>query len=232
MDYRIFSDNFKTVINEIKKLRLIIENYIKTHPRFGTALKPVNIDLSAPEIIKKMDNASQLTGTGPMAAVAGIIAQYAGEKAIAEGSREIIIENGGDIYFNCRREIITGLYAGDNPVAGNLALKISPDFMPLAVCSSSSYMGHSISLGKCDLATAVSSDAALADCAATMACNLVKSEDDIECTLNTMLCIRGIRGLILVKGNSVGIIGDLPEIIRNRDSKLTEKITKHKSIII
>ena len=45
-------------------------------------------------------------------------------------------------------------------------------------------MGHSMSLGHCDLATVISRDAALADAAATQAANKVKCTDEIEPTLN------------------------------------------------
>lgn len=231
-DYKIHTvDNIDKITDEIKKQRLIIEKYIEIYPDFKTAFKPLQISSDAPEIIKRMNKASILTGTGPMASVAGIIAEFAVQEALKNGSGEVIVENGGDIYLSCKKEIITGIYAGQNEIEANLALKINPGFMPVAVCSSSSFLGHSISFGKCDLATVLSKDAALADAAATKACNMVKSAKDIEKTMNTIIKIPGIESVIIVKNNNIGIIGNLPEIIRNRDSLLKSKITKHKSII-
>jgi ApbE superfamily uncharacterized protein (UPF0280 family) len=229
-DYRIFSDKPSAVKNAIKKLRSIIEEYISANPKFGSALEPVETGKNVPAIISVMHNASVLTGTGPMASVAGAIARFAAEEAFLAGSTEAVVENGGDIYLICRKEIITGLYAGDNKIAGNLAFKIRPELMPVAVCSSSSYMGHSLSLGRCDLATVISKDAALADAAATKACNMVKSVRNIELTLNKLIEIPGINGILIVKDDSIGMIGELPEIIRNKDEHLKNKITKHKSI--
>ncbi len=179
-----------------------------------------------------MYKASILTGVGPMASVAGIIAEFAAISAINKGSKNVIIENGGDIFINFDKEIIKGLYAGSNKIAERLAFRITQDFMPAAVCSSSSKMGHSISFGACDLATVLSGDAALADAAATMACNMVKTEDDIKDTLDRVIEIDGIIGILIVKNDRVGMAGNLPELIRNNDKNSIQKITKHDSIKI
>jgi uncharacterized protein len=93
-------------------------------------------------------------------------------------------------------------------------------------------MGHSLSYGKCDLATVISKDGALADSAATKACNMVKSTADIEYTLNEIIKISGITGVIIVINNNIGFIGDLPEIIKNTDKELKNKISRHQSIKI
>ena len=130
-----------------------------------------------------MAAASQSTGVGPMAAVAGAMAQAAVSAALRAGDRDVLVENGGDIYLAAENEIVVGLLAGENAVSRKLALRIEPAMMPLAICSSSSHMGHSLSLGHCELACVLSQDAALADAAATWACNSVKTSRDIQPTL-------------------------------------------------
>ena len=72
--------------------------------------------------------------------------------------------------------------------------------MPLAICSSSGTMGHSLSLGRCDLATVFARDASLADAAATLAGNLVSREEDLEPAVNRVLAIEGIQGCLAGKG--------------------------------
>ena len=111
-------------------------------------------------------------------------------------------------------------------LSDSLALSISPESMPLAVCSSSGVMGYSLSLGKCDLACVVSPDASLADAAATHAANLVKTPEDIEPTLDHITGIEGVSGVLLVQGDRIGIAGDLPPIVRNRDADLGRKVTR------
>ena len=71
-------------------------------------------------------------------------------------------------------------------------------------------MGHSLSLGQCDLATVVAKDAALADAAATLAANLVKTVADVEPALNQMVSIEGVSGVMIVKNGHVGLAGNSP----------------------
>ena len=96
----------------------------------------------------------------------------------------------------------------------------------MAVCSSSSMMGHSISFGKCDLATVFSPDAALADAAATAACNSVLSAEDIEKVLQYITGIHGISGAVIIKGEHFGMAGTVPELVRHRDPQLPAKVTR------
>ena len=75
-------------------------------------------------------------------------------------------------------------------------------------------MGHSTSLGTCDLATVVAKDAALADAAATQAANLVNSEKDVDVALERIAAIEGIDGVVIVKNDRVGLAGKLPPLIK------------------
>ena len=223
--YRISSPRFESIINEIVEQRRILEEYIAHHEQFRTSLEPVSLLPSAPAIVRAMHEASVKTGIGPMAAVAGAMAEFASKAAFESGADEAIVENGGDIYCYSPRKVTVALHTGTEEIADSLALDISPEQMPLSVCSSSSYMGHSLSLGRCNLATAVSTQAALADAAATLACNLVRCESDIPGVLDQVTAIDGISGLILVKNDKIGIAGDLPKIVRQTDPKAGEKIT-------
>jgi ApbE superfamily uncharacterized protein (UPF0280 family) len=173
-----------------------------------------------------MQAASAATGVGPMAAVAGTMAQLAVEAARAEGAREAIVGNGGDILLFSPETATVALYAGNNPLSGKLAFRVTPERMPLAICSSSSLMGHSLSFGDCDLATFAAPDAALADAVATLACNLVNSAEDIPRVLERITALSGISGVLIIKADKAGRSGDLPELIRPSDPSLLEKISQ------
>jgi ApbE superfamily uncharacterized protein (UPF0280 family) len=161
-----------------------------------------------------------------MAAVAGTMAHMAVEAAREAGAAEAIVENGGDIFLYSKDAVTVALYAADSPLSGKLALMVRPQRMPLAICSSSSVMGHSLSFGACDLATAVAPDGALADAAATLACNLVKSAGDVAGVLQRVASLSGICGVLIIKADKVGVAGDLPELIRHNDPAFSDKITK------
>jgi ApbE superfamily uncharacterized protein (UPF0280 family) len=122
--------------------------------------------------------------------------------------------------------LVMGLYAGDSPLSGKLAFRIDPDRTPLGVCSSSGTMGHSLSLGRCDLATVFSVDTALADAAATLAANLVRTEADIQSALDRVGAIPGILGVLIIKGDKLGMTGGLPPLVKLQDPHFVDKITR------
>ncbi|MBN2532350.1 MAG: UPF0280 family protein [Spirochaetales bacterium] len=223
--YRICSPLYDLITEEIKKQRSILEAYIQGHPDFKTSFRPLCLHSGAPSIAIQMARASEKTNVGPMAAVAGAIAE-AGVKAACEaGAEEAIVENGGDIYLASSKEMFVGLYSGRGKLSDTLAFFIKPGDMPLAICSSSSRMGHSDSFGSCDLATVTAKDGALADAAATYVCNSVKKVEDIESVLEKSGTIPGVHGILIIKDNRIGMIGELPAIVKNPDPGLKNKIT-------
>ena len=116
--------------------------------------------------MKQMIEAGQKAGVGPMAAVAGAIAECVGRELLAF-SPEIIIENGGDIYLKCLKKRVVGIFAGKSPLTGKIGLEIDAKDTPLGVCTSSGTVSHSLSFGKADAAVAIAPSATLADAAAT-----------------------------------------------------------------
>ena len=225
-NFRISCDRLDVVTRQIVRQRTALERYIARHAEFAESLRPVAALPDAPEVACRMARAAAAVGVGPMAAVAGTMAQLAAEAAIDDGADEAIVENGGDMFLVCRQQAVVGLYPGPGPLADTLALAVEPNATPMAICSSSGTMGHSASFGQCDLATVVSRDAALADAAATLAANMVKTPDDLNSALERILAIEGVDGLLLVKGDRIALAGHLPPLVRNRDAELTVKVTR------
>lgn len=211
---RVCCDKFAIVTAEIVRQREILDDYISRHREFQHSLVPIELRPDAPPIAQRMAWAAQLVGVGPMAAVAGAMAQCAAEAALAAGAQEAIVDNGGDIYLKAAESVVVGLGTGTAKLADRLALLLKPVDTPISVCSSSSRMGHSMSLGQCDLATVVAKDAALADAAATQAANLVKTVDDVDAALERITCITGVAGVIIVKDDRIGLAGRIPQLIK------------------
>ncbi|MBM4312554.1 MAG: UPF0280 family protein [Deltaproteobacteria bacterium] len=210
----ICCEAFEAVTGEIVRQRAILEEYIRRHPRFHHSLEPVVLLADAPEVAQRMARAAETVGVGPMAAVAGAMAQLAVEAALEAGAEEAIVDNGGDIYLKTVEPVVIGLYPGRSEPLGRLAFSLQPSDTPVSVCSSSGKMGHSLSLGFCDLATVVAKDAALADAAATLAGNLVKTVDDVEPALDRIVSIAGISGVMIVKDGHAGLAGKLPPLVK------------------
>jgi ApbE superfamily uncharacterized protein (UPF0280 family) len=212
--FRICCTHFEAVTAEIAAQRETLGAFLDRHPAIQASFAPLPLPGDAPEIARRMHEAGLAVGVGPMAAVAGTVAQMAAEAGLAAGAKEVIVENGGDIYLTLATPATIGLFAGDAAIGASLALLVDPDDSPLAICSSSGKMGHSTSLGTCDLVTVVAGSAALADAAATHAANIVSREADIDAALAGLAGIAGIDGALIAQGERVGTIGRLPRLVR------------------
>lgn len=212
---------------EIRKQRELIEKYITMHPEFAFSLQPVKPLRNAPPIAREMCNAGEIAGVGPMAAVAGCIAEFACRKMHEKGAGVALVENGGDIFAITEKPLKIALFAGLGHAANSLCFEMNEGNTPLSVCSSSSYMGHSLSLGKCDLATVFAKSGSIADAFATALCNRVRKEGDLKDAVEWAKGFREIEGAIAVKGGKIALFGRGAELSLHSDAKATEKITVH-----
>lgn len=192
----------------VVRQRTLLENYITLHPDFLTALEPFAVDNNAPTIVKMMAEATAKAGVGPMAAVAGAIAELVGMELL-KFSPEVIVENGGDIFLRTEKTRFIGIYAGNSPYTGKLALKIEPEETPLGVCTSSGTVGHSLSFGRADAAIILSPSAALADAAATAVGNLVKEAEDMPRAIEFVREVEGLTGIAVIKGDKMAVWGKI-----------------------
>ncbi len=190
----------------VLKHRARLEKYIEHHPLFLTTLQPYQAEVEAPAIIKEMARVSQLTGVGPMAAVAGAIAEAVGRDLLAF-TPEVIVENGGDIFLKISKRRLVGIYAGQSRFTNRIALEIMRKGTPLGICTSSGTVGHSLSLGSADAVIALSRSAALGDAAATALGNVVSSPDDIPKALERAQTIKGLEGVVVIVGDKMGAWG-------------------------
>ena len=209
-DLLIFADTL--LIEEAKKAvihyRHQIEEYIQKSPVFLYSLTPLPFDENSPSIVKEMMYAAILAQVGPMASVAGAIAEKVGEDLLKH-TPQIVVENGGDIFLKVSKDLTIGIYAGNSPLSNKLGLKISSDNTPLGVCTSSGTVGHSLSFGKSDAVTVISHSTPLADAAATAIGNLVKVKKDIERGLEYAQTIKGIYGILIIVDDQFGAWGNI-----------------------
>lgn len=196
----------RAALESVIRHRSLLEGYIASHPGFADALEPVPVGPDAPAVVQDMARAAGLAGVGPMAAVAGAIAEAVGRELLAF-SPEVIVENGGDIFLSTERSRTIGIYAGESPFSGKLALQVEPGETPLGICTSSGTVGHSLSFGRADAVIVVSSSTALADAAATAICNMVKDDDDIPRAVDLAQNIDGAAGVVIIKGERMGMWG-------------------------
>jgi len=189
---------------KINSYRRDIEDYIAKDRRFLTTLKPLAVELNACAIVKEMAKAATQANVGPMAAVAGAIAEFLGRDLLKKGYKDIIIENGGDIFLRSRKTSKIGIYAGKAKLFKGLKLKIKPNDTPLGICTSSGSVGHSLSFGLADAVIILSKSASLADAVATATANRVKTKQDLQKAVDFAKSIKGISGVaIIIKNNLI-----------------------------
>ncbi|MDR0791295.1 MAG: UPF0280 family protein [Methanomassiliicoccaceae archaeon] len=189
-----------------------IEMKIAQDPFFRTTYEPYLASAYDGAVVKRMCDASLLASVGPMAAVAGAIAEYAVERMIAAGSKHAIVDNGGDIAMICDRDVLVGMYIDVN--GQRLSLKVPPSDHMIGICSSSASVGPSVSLGSSDISTVISRNVSLADACATTLGNLIKDGDRMTEHLEIVCEIDGVTGCLAYCDGMFGICGDVPEIVR------------------
>lgn len=192
----------------ILKYRGYIEAYIEKFPKFAQTLHPWHINEPAPAIIQSMAKAGSIAGVGPMATVAGAIAENVGVDLLSY-TNEVIVENGGDIFLKTDIPVTIGIFAGKSPLNMRIGLRVNSAKRPMAVCTSSGTIGHSLSMGKADAVCVVSESCSLADAAATAIGNHVKSKIDIKEAADFGKNIQGISGFIIVVEDKICAWGDV-----------------------
>ncbi len=213
-----------TVISEPEYIRIAkdavfearsqVERKIALDPYFKITYEPYPASKDDGYVVERMCNASLKASVGPMAAVAGAIAEYAVKKMAEAGAKYAVVDNGGDIALISDREVLIGMYADINNQ--RLSLKMPPADRIIGICSSSASVGPSVSFGRSDISTVISRDVSLADACATALGNMIKDNENMAEHLEKICGIDGVEGCLAYCGGSLGMCGNVPEIVGSR----------------
>jgi hypothetical protein len=143
-----------------------------------------------------------------MAAVAGTFAELVGRDLLVH-VKQIIVENGGDIFMKTLSTTRIAIYAGASPFSGRVALEMPPREEGCGVCTSSGTVGPSLSLGRADAAVIISASTPLADAVATAAGNQVQTADDLAGALEFAKSVPGVDGVLLIKDDKMAAWGSV-----------------------
>jgi ApbE superfamily uncharacterized protein (UPF0280 family) len=212
-----FPPTIQLALTSIKEERERLVNYINLCPNFANSLKPLGI-IENPPIAHLMSIAAEAAGVGPMAAVAGVIADLAIKKMIKGGAKVAVIENGGEVSLHSNKPLTVSVGAGDNYLSNRIGFKVT-DF-PCGVATSSGRHSHAFSKGDADSVTVFAINAGLADATATAAANKVigKPGLDVKAGVELALSIIGVQGVLVIRDQKVSIGGKLPQIVSIKES--------------
>jgi hypothetical protein len=204
----------QTAVKSIKHNRKELEEYVEANPKFLYTLEPIPAP-AEPLVAKLMAEAAEKANVGPMAAVAGVLADLAVKDMLRAGCEVAVVENGGEISAVSNMPIDVALAAGDVPLSKRFGFRLT-DF-PVGIATSSGRFSHALSFGDAEAATVFCKNAGLADAAATAVGNVVKGEDcqkAIQTGINKALSIQGIEGVLIIYKGFTGTAGKTPQIIK------------------
>jgi ApbE superfamily uncharacterized protein (UPF0280 family) len=207
-------EGIQTAKNAITRHKRKLEAYIKTNPTFLHTLEPVPAP-TQPLVAKLMAEAAEKADVGPMAAVAGVLADLAVKDMLHAGCKVAVVENGGEISAVSNDPIDVAVAAGDEPLSKRFGFRLTE--FPIGVATSSGRFSHAFSFGDAEAATVFCKNAGLADVAATAVCNVVKGEDcqaAIQAGINKALSIQGVEGVLIIYKGLTGTAGKIPTIIK------------------
>ncbi len=213
----IISDQTKAVEaakESIRRNRQELELYVRANPKFLYALTPIPAP-DKPLVAKMMAEAAQLADVGPMAAVAGAIADLAVEDMKRTGCEVAVVENGGEIMADSSQPVDVAVAAGEEPLSKRFGFRLTE--FPIAIATSSGRFSHALSFGDAEAATVFCRNATLADAAATAVGNVVKGEDaqaGIQAGIKRGLSIEGVEGVMIIYKGQVGTAGKIPQVIK------------------
>ncbi len=200
--------------DSIQKNYAQLEGYIHSNPKFLHSLTPVDVP-ETPLVAKLMAQAAETASVGPMASVAGVIADLAVQDMVRSGCGVAVVEDGGEISAQSNQPVDVAVAAGEEPLSKRFGFRLTE--FPIGVATSSGRFSHAVSFGDVEAATVFCKNAALADAAATAVANVVKGEDiqaSIQAGIDRGLSIGGVLGVLILYRGQVGTAGKIPQMIK------------------
>ncbi len=189
-------------------LRRTMDAYLLMDPGYKAALVPYDAGLEAPTILKDMSRVSHKTGIGPMSAVAGAVALRVADFIKGKFNvKEVIVENGGDIYADANSDMDISVFAGQSPLSEKVGLHIPAAAFPCGICTSSGTVGPSLSMGRADAMMIVCRDVLLADSYATAFANRIQTVNDLQPVINRIQNTSEILGALAIKSDQLAVCG-------------------------
>jgi uncharacterized protein len=212
----IISDQKKAIDaakESIERNYLELELYIRANPKFLHNLTPIHVP-DKPAVAKLMARAAEKANVGPMAAVAGAIADLAVQEMLNAGFEVAVVEDGGEISAFSNQPVDVAVVAGEEPLSKRFGFRLTE--FPIGIATSSGRFSHAVSFGDAEAAIVFCRNAALADAAATAVGNVVKGDTQIgiQSGIDKALSIDGVEGVLIVYKGEVGTAGKIPEIIK------------------
>lgn len=227
-------------LHQLTKDRSVLQNFIASHPEWEKSLKPLSVAQNEPQVtssvinssvinssvinssaMASMERASNPYSVGPMASVAGVLADRMKAVMISNPDVKIaVVENGGEISLRSEEPITIGLLVLSTSLQASLGFRYPGKNRDMGVATSSATFGHAESLGEADAVVVFAENAGVADAAATAICNHVRGntpQKAIEKGIEAYYTFPKLKGVFIVNKGLTGTAGTLPQIVHIQD---------------
>jgi len=139
-DCTVISDIEKGIKLAKKKLKedlVFLHSFVEKNSDWKGSYIPI-ISGNQHPIILAMEEAGQICDVGPMAAVAGVLADRMQEEILSQTKANIaVVENGGEIIISSKEDILIHLMVKSTDLQGKLGFMFKGGSKPLGVATSS-----------------------------------------------------------------------------------------------
>lgn len=188
--------------HRVETIYSVIEEYDKCAHGFIDYLEPLETDGKMPDLIKRMCIDSAAADVGPMASVAGLVADEA-LKIILEHCESGFVENGGDVALHSTEELNITVFPGWDEESASIGFRVPAG--SCGITTSSGKYGPSFSKGEADMVSVAAESAPVADAWSTSICNRIKSGVDVAELVESLSGLKAVavmwKGQIWYKGD-------------------------------
>jgi hypothetical protein len=141
-----------------------------------------------------------------MSAAAGVIVDLIGSGLIEKGFKDVIVQNGINIFIKSARTRLMRLYAGRARLWNDLNLKIAPRRTP---CGIALVSGTLAQVGIAESVAVIAQTAGLADVVSSVIAGRVHAKEDVPQALDFARKISGVRGVVIICKQDLSSCGEV-----------------------
>jgi uncharacterized protein len=181
-----------------------LQSYSIRNPDFRTSKRPLRLTEDAPAALRRMADVAAHAGVGPMFTFQGALAEFVGT-ALARTQDEVLVSSGGDHFVIAKRRARLHVHPGIGGSA--ISVVVKPELGPQGIYTTTGRQYLPTDTG--DGVVIVASSSILADAAAAGALAILSKPNSLRAALTYFRRLGGVHGAMVVRGDRVGLAGNL-----------------------
>ena len=199
----------KKVGTEAGRIACQLDELMEKDAVFFKQLKAASTTCDS-SLLKEMSLISQQANIGPKAMISSSICHQLGQWLLEDcHPKELVINDGHNLFINVVRPLKIPVLAGEHPLSGMVGYTLEPDQCPLVIGNSDEMAGSMMHYGNADQVLIFSSDGLVAGAWAAACFNRIKTSNDIQGVLDGIKAFPEIPNALVIMEDQTGIHGAL-----------------------